>query len=270
MRPYSRKLLPRFGFGKNWRNFSHVIDCESIDVAARSLCDFLEVETLQGKRFIDVGCGSGLFSAAAARLGAESVYAFDYDVDSVATAEQVLSEHAPKNDWIVEHGDVLDEAYIASLGRADVVYSWGVLHHTGSMWRAIENTLSLVSDNGVLYLALYNDQGIFTRFWWYVKLAYNRLPAFLRPLLVFPYFLLSLPGAIFHHAIKPTATRHRRGMKLWFDSVDWIGGFPFEAANPGAVEIFCRDHGFTMRKVIATRGLGCNEYLLRRIPSAET
>lgn len=269
MKPVDKKIPPRFGFGKNWRNFSQVIDNESINVAERSLCDFLDVETLRGKRFIDVGCGSGLFSAAAARLDAESVLAFDYDADSVATAKQVLSQYAQDKRWSVEHGDALDTEYMASLLPADVVYSWGVLHHTGSMWEAIENALSLVSEDGVLYLALYNDQGIVTRFWWHVKFYYNRLPAFLRPLLVLPYFLLSLPGALFHHMVTPTNTRHRRGMRLWYDSVDWIGGFPFEAASPQSVAKFCRSRGFTVSKAITTRGLGCNEYLLRRIPSAE-
>ena len=53
----------------------------------------------------------------------------------------------------------MDAAYIAKLSKADIVYSCGVLHYTGSMWLAIENSINRVDKNGDGYflVAIYND-----------------------------------------------------------------------------------------------------------------
>ena len=68
----------RFAFGKNWQSFLSELDEDRIDQAVISLRQLLGLETLEGKRFMDLGCGSGLFSLAAQRLGAE-VISIDYD-----------------------------------------------------------------------------------------------------------------------------------------------------------------------------------------------
>lgn len=83
-------------------------------------------------------------------------------------------------DWMVEQGSVLDEAYLRSLGAFDIVYSWGVLHHTGAMWKALENALIPVAPGGQLFIAIYNDQGTHSRRWRAVKRFYNRTPPAVR------------------------------------------------------------------------------------------
>src|ERR1044072_5239228 len=99
----------------------------------------LEVDNLLGKKFLDVGSGSGLFSLAARRLGAQ-VHSFDYDPQSVACTGELRRRYFPDDlHWVVQQGSVLDQGYLASLGSFDVVYAWGVLHHTGAMWRALDN-----------------------------------------------------------------------------------------------------------------------------------
>ena len=144
----------RFQFGKNWTRFLGVLDEDRIREAERSLCEMLGVARLDGKTFIDVGSGSGLFSLAAYRLGA-SVYSFDYDPQSVATTLELRRRYAPGDArWQVENGSVLDSEYVTSLGQFDVAYSWGVLHHTGDMWRAMDNVVSLVGPGGHLFIAL--------------------------------------------------------------------------------------------------------------------
>ena len=143
----------RFEFGRNWSNFLKVVDEEKIDQAVASLRRLLGVETLSGSTFLDVGSGSGLFSLAAYRLGAR-VRSFDYDAQSVACTMEMRRRFASAAaDWTVERGSVLDQAYLTSLGKSDYVYSWGVLHHTVSMWTALENVGSLVAPGGTLAIA---------------------------------------------------------------------------------------------------------------------
>src|SRR4051812_49312550 len=132
----------------------------------------LGVTTLAGQRFLDVGSGSGLFSLAARRLGA-SVHSFDYDPQSVACTAQLKKRFfATDGSWKVERGSALDPVYLKSLGEFDIVYSWGVLHHTGQMWKALDLVGGPVKKGGKLFIALYNDQGWRSRFWWRVKKTY--------------------------------------------------------------------------------------------------
>lgn len=131
-------LGERFKFGENWSRFLKVLDGERILQAERSLKQMLEVEDLAGKSFLDTGSRRGLFSLAACRMGTR-VHSFDYDPQSVATTRELRCRYFPEDaDWTVEAGSVPDEGYVASLGRFDVVYSWGLLHHTeviGGGWR---------------------------------------------------------------------------------------------------------------------------------------
>ncbi len=170
----------RFEFGKNWTRFLAALDDGRIARAEDSLRGMLETTDLKGKSFLDIGSGSGLFSLAARRLGAR-VHSFDYDPDSVACARELRREYFPGDqEWTIEEGSALDQNYIKSLGHFDVVYSWGVLHHTGEMWRALENAALPVAPCGRLFLAIYNDMGSQSARWRWVKKTYNHLPRLLK------------------------------------------------------------------------------------------
>lgn len=262
----------RFAFGRNWQNFLRGLTEARIEAAEASLRDYLEVDALQGITFLDVGSGSGLLSLAARRLGAR-VHSFDYDPDSVACTRELRGRYYPDDpDWRVEQGSVLDEAYVSSLGTADIVYSWGVLHHTGAMWRALDHACSLVAPGGKLFIAIYNDQGGASRRWGTIKRLYNRSPAPGRMLMlvgVKAYFLARGFGAWLlgrrGSARTRTAARERRGMDRWHDLVDWVGGYPFEVARPEEVFDFCRARGFTLLRLrTCAGGLGCNQFVFRR------
>jgi 2-polyprenyl-3-methyl-5-hydroxy-6-metoxy-1,4-benzoquinol methylase len=261
----------RFRFGANWAAFLRVLDDERIAEAERSLMADLGVDRFDGLSFLDVGSGSGLFSLAARRLGAR-VHSFDYDPDSVACTQELRSRYFPDDDlWTVELGSILDRAYIATLAQHDIVYSWGVLHHTGAMWEALENVAGLVRAGGTLTIAIYNDQGMISGAWRSVKRMYCN-SIFARVLIIgifIPYFVLRGIAADLLRGQNPL-TRFRRyrtdrGMSVLHDWLDWLGGYPFEVAKPEAVFEFFRDRGFEMR-AMTTRGggLGCNIFTFLR------
>jgi len=259
---------PRFEFGENWARFLTHLNDERIAVAEASLCEWLSVTNLSGLRFLDVGSGSGLFSLAARRLGAR-VHSFDYDSRSVACTNEVRRRYSGDDgDWIVERGDALDEAWLTKLGRFDVVYAWGVLHHTGNMWRALDLVVPLLAPQGKLFIAIYNDQGRKSRAWRLVKRAYNALPGLAKLLLLIPSMMAVWGPAIARDLVigKPFDTlrtyARRRGMSPWQDLVDWVGGFPFEVARPEEVFDFLRDRGLVLTKLATCAGaLGCNQFV---------
>jgi 2-polyprenyl-6-hydroxyphenyl methylase/3-demethylubiquinone-9 3-methyltransferase len=262
---------PRFRFGANWASFSNALDGERIGVARTSLS--ARLGDIAGLSFLDAGCGSGLFSLAAVQLGATRVLSFDFDVDSVRTTAAVRQRFAPEaaGQWQVERGDLLDRSFVEALGRWDIVYSWGVLHHTGDMIEGWHNIAGLVASGGRLFVSIYNDQGFFSRVWLRVKRGYHRVPPALRT----PYVILVMAP---REAISAVLSGPRayvrgwrqykinRGMSRWHDLVDWVGGYPFEVAKPEAVCEFFRAHGFHLEWMQTVGGgLGCNQFVFRRV-----
>src|SRR5580698_3733321 len=261
----------RFAFGENWWRFLSVLDENRILSAEASLRRMLEVQDLRGKTFLDLGCGSGLFSLAARRLGAR-VHCFDYDPQSVACALELRRRYFPLDpDWRIEEGSALDRNYLSSLGSFEVVYSWGVLHHTGAMWEALENAAGLVAPGGKLFIAIYNDQGNISNRWRAIKRAYNGLPGSLRflvtiPVLVHLYWRRTLKDFLHGRPFESWRNEGKeRGMSPWWDLIDWVGGLPFEVAKPESILDFYLDRGFTLRRLSTCGGsLGCNEYVFTR------
>lgn len=266
----------RFAFGRNWQSFLNVLDEVRIAAAQASLQQLLGVSTLEGRRFLDIGCGSGLSSLVARRLGAR-VHSFDYDRQSVACTATLRQRYFPQDaDWTVEQGSALDQGYLTSLGQADVVYSWGVLHHTGTMWQAVGNVLPLVAPGGTLALALYNYQGPATKIWTAVKRLYVSSPwpaQMLLAALVCSYFEWWHMVDRVIHLKTPLpfadwrAYKAQRGMSRWHDYVDWAGGYPFETATPDHLFEFVHSKGFELVQLKTMRaGLGCNEFTFIKKP----
>jgi 2-polyprenyl-6-hydroxyphenyl methylase/3-demethylubiquinone-9 3-methyltransferase len=262
----------RFEFGKNWMWFLETLDDDKIEEAVKSLRDMLETDSLSGKSFLDIGSGSGLFSLAARRLGAR-VYSFDYDPNSVGCTEELKHRYfADDGQWTIEAGSALDSNYLASLGKFDVVYSWGVLHHTGDMWTALANAEMPVAGGGKLFIAIYNDQGTASRRWTKVQKLYNQLPRGLRFLVLWPSFwvLNWRPLVKDFLRLKPFKTirdygKNQRGMSFWQDLVDWVGGYPREVATPEQIFDFYRQRGFFLCRLRTCGGsIGCNQFVFQK------
>lgn len=264
----------RFRFGKNWQRFLSVFNEERLALATQTLQAMLGVETLEGKTFLDIGCGSGLFSLGARRLGAR-VHSFDFDPDSVACAEQLRKRFFPDDgdgQWRIHQGSVLDEKMIGELGPFDVVYSWGVLHHTGSMWKALDHAASRVADGGLFYIAIYNDQGLISRIWWWIKRLYCA-SIFFRILLIPVFFTLFFFAGLAIDLASFTNPARRfldhpkkhRGMSLTHDWLDWLGGFPYEVARPDVIIDHFHAQGFSLCKLKSPAiGFGNYEYVFQK------
>lgn len=260
----------RFGFGKNWARFLTYLNEARILEAEKSLQEKLGVATLEGKIFLDIGSGSGVFSLAAHRLGA-TVYSFDYDKDSVGCTQYLKNQYGKSlPSWTVEQGSVLDTEFLKRFDQADVVYSWGVLHHTGNMYQAFENVAPLVKQNGRLFISIYNDQGGASQRWLWMKRQYNSSGAVRR--LIFTIYTMFRQWTLTF--VKDTLKsgnplrswwaygQNNRGMSAWHDVVDWAGGYPFEVAKPEEVFDCFKSKGFELDRIkTCAGGVGCNEFV---------
>ena len=260
----------RFGFGKNWADFIEArLSEEIIADSQRHLAEMLRVEDLAGKVFLDIGCGSGIHSLAALRLGASRVISFDYDADSVSTTEKVRAFAGSPANWEVRQGSVLDGGFMQTLPPADIVYSWGVLHHTGAMWPAVRNAALPLKPDGVFYIALYSSDNYVdppAAHWLRLKQRYNGASRLGKWAMEWRY-------ALRHHILPALAAGRNplallrqygsRGMTYWTDVRDWLGGWPMDFASLAET----RDFGageLGLALVNLKTGEGCTEYVFAR------
>lgn len=246
-----------FAFGKNWERFIRGnFTEERVSIAQKHLLGFLGVNSLQDAAFIDIGSGSGIHSLAACKAGAKRIVSFDYDQQSVATTRKIHEMHGSPPSWVVLEGSILDKAFIAKLEPADVVYSWGVLHHTGNLWQAMENAASLVQEGGLFYIAVY-EKTRKTPYWIRIKKFYNRSPWLIKKIMEIGYVWWGLFRQPSISKIRASLQYIRtyqksRGMEFWTDVKDWLGGWPYEPATQAEVCDFCtRKLGLVLVRVQA-------------------
>lgn len=249
-----------FAFGENWRSFAGLIDDQRIVESDAGIARIFPGKELEGARVLDIGCGSGLPALSLLRAGASHVTCIDLDPSSVAAATETLSRHAPSSAWSTEQRSVFDVS-----GSYDVVYSWGVLHHTGDMRRAIVHASSLVIPNGILAIAIYAKTPLCGP-WRMFKRAYSqwqspRQQGAQRIYSIVMAALYSVTGR------KPKSVGER-GMDTSHDIHDWLGGYPYESASLYDIQAFLP--GWTLTRhnkrynplTLGLLGSGCDEYVL--------
>jgi 2-polyprenyl-6-hydroxyphenyl methylase/3-demethylubiquinone-9 3-methyltransferase len=257
-----------FAFGKNWASYATLIGDPQIEEAIKGLLKLIPAEDFQQRSFLDIGCGSGLHALAASRLGVARITAVDIDADSVATARHVLTGRNLATPWHTEQISVfnLDPG---QLGTFDIVYSWGVLHHTGSMWEAVAKAAAMVAPNGLLAIAIYRKTRM-DAFWKIEKRLYAHAPGLIQALVRTIYVALYrlAKGGAFRDFVKHY--RSSRGMDFYHDVHDWLGGYPYETALAPEIDTYLGRLGFRAERIFArplTNGIlgsGCDEYVYRR------
>ena len=260
-----------FSFGKNWQNFLKTVTPAKLEIAKKSIIDFTGTANFNEKSVIDIGSGSGIFSHCIHEMGCEKLVSVDVDPFSVKCTEFMHTQASEPNNWEVLHESILNKKFIENSDRYDLVYSWGVLHHTGAMWDAISNAAQLVKPNGIFYIALYNKvTGVFgSKFWLRLKLMHNRFPLIgkyvMEPIYMFTFFTTSILKG--RNPIKIIRDyNEKRGMNWRRDITDWFGGYPYEYASIEEVFTFMKTNfpTYTLNNIKSTNGLGNNWFLFKR------
>ncbi len=258
----------QFDFGRNWQDYSlRVLDEGRLADARRSLEELIGAERIRGRRFLDIGSGTGMFAIAASQLGAHEVVGLDINPLCIEVAQGNAFRFC--RDTVVPRfaaGSVLDQDRFATLGRFDEVYAWGSLHHTGNMYRAIEIAAGAVAPGGLFVIAIYNRH-FTSRIWRAIKWFYNHLPSFGRRIMAYIFAVVIFLAKLAITWRNPL--RKRRGMSFMVDVVDWIGGYPYEYASRAEIEPFVTRLGFSLEKFVpAPVPTGCNEFVFCKMSNA--
>ena len=247
----------RFEFGQNWHDFIQKnFDAEKVRISKCHILQFMGRSNLEGLTVLDIGCGSGLHSMAMLDAGATRVDGFDYDADSVRASKFVQAQASNPANWTAEQGSVLDDAYVVKLPLYDLVYSWGVLHHTGDVWHAVRNAASRVKPGGLFYIALYSadvQKDPTPEFWLDVKRKYVASGWLWRRLMdgwyVWRFQMNKDPRNLPLFLRRMREHKKNRGMNIFTDIRDWLGGWPMQFVYDKEATDFVEKLGFKLEKI---------------------
>ncbi|NQV31561.1 MAG: class I SAM-dependent methyltransferase [Phycisphaeraceae bacterium] len=250
-----------FSFGENWKDYLTTVSEEDITCSKRDIQEWLGTDFVAEKEIIDIGSGSGIHSLSFYMLGAKTLDSFDYDEHSVEATKTLWTQSKSPKHWRVSHGSILDDDYVMSLKKYDLVYSWGVLHHTGSMWKALENAFGRVKPGGKIWISLYTKGPHYAEDL-ALKRKYNMASSCGKQWMVKIRIIRKMFSRLFRFKNPLAWNKNRgRGMNVYHDIVDWLGGLPYEVASPDEVLAFGRKQGFVLEKIKVKREGGCSIYL---------
>jgi SAM-dependent methyltransferase len=257
-----------FNFGENWQEFSKTsLDAAKLEMAVDSLDELIGREKIKDKIFLDIGCGSGIFAIAASLSGAKKVIGIDISKESITASISNKSRFAPTNSIDFFHKSVFDDD-ISSLGKFDIVYSWGVLHHTGNMYKAIDLASEFTAPGALFVIAIYNrhwSSGV----WKIIKRFYNIMPKIIQPIMAWLFYFIIALAKLLVTCKNPF--KKKRGMSFYHDVIDWLGGYPYEYANKDEIINYVENKGFKCVKFVKPAvPTGCNEFVFSKIGASQS
>jgi 2-polyprenyl-6-hydroxyphenyl methylase/3-demethylubiquinone-9 3-methyltransferase len=251
-----------FSFGENWVNFvNNNLTDEVIKSSEKDINEWLNVK---GKTIIDIGCGSGLSSLIFSKKKAKKIFSFDYDIQSVNAAKLLKDKLTSDDNWTIEQGSILDKDYVKSLGKFDIVFSWGVLHHTSNMWQAIENAVSLCNNTGQVMITLYSNVIGFENDL-AGKIKYNNSDILSKKKMIADFVMLVKQNASNNTEIVNWNTPSKRGMNKYNDIIDWLGGYPYEVCTTTQITEYMSIHGFRLLKKLDDPNKAVHEWLFQKL-----
>jgi 2-polyprenyl-6-hydroxyphenyl methylase/3-demethylubiquinone-9 3-methyltransferase len=255
-----------FSFGRNWKDYLKTAGKEEVERAKADIDEWLGANYVSGRTVLDIGSGSGIHSLAFHLLGAKMVCSFDYDAHSVEATKLLWEKEGKPENWVVSHGSIVDENCITSLGKGfDIVYAWGVLHHTGAMWEAIDNSISLVKPGGTLWISLYAKGPRHSRDL-ALKQRYNSASPLGKKWMIYNRVGRVVLSRLGHFRNPFTWNEKKgRGMNVYHNIVDWLGGLPYEVASEDEVVRACRKKGLILERIKVKREGGCSIYVFRNL-----
>lgn len=250
-----------FSFGENWQDYIKTVSGGELDRAKNDIEKWLGPDSISGKTIVDIGCGSGIHSLAFYSLGAKEICSFDFDQLSVQATKTLWEKEGSPSKWKILHRSILDDEYIKSLGKFDIVYSWGVLHHTGSMWNALDKSISLIKTGGIFWVSLYVGGSRYLEDL-ELKKKYNASSRWGKRLMIYKWIVQLMLSRLRHFQNPFSWNENKeRGMNVYHDIVDWLGGLPYEVASEDEVLRFARKYGLILEGIKVKSEGACSIYM---------
>jgi SAM-dependent methyltransferase len=252
-----------FEFGKNWQSYSKKsLTPARIEQSRRAFRDLVANIDIRDKKFIDIGFGQGLSLIAAAEMGAQ-VLGIDVDKDNLEALRTVQQSIGYPKTIEARIASILDDRFVDEYrGRCDIVHSWGVLHHTGNLMRAMKNACSLVAEEGYFICAIYNRHWS-SPAWKIIKWSYNCLPRPLQRAMIAIFYPVIYAAKLL--VTREDPNKKDRGMDFLHDVVDWVGGYPYEYASIEEMRNYvCRQGFISLWMRPAQVPTGCNEFVFQK------
>lgn len=259
----------QFDFGENWVQFTErALTREKVKQAKNDFIRLTSGINLDNIYFLDVGFGQGLSLLIAKQLGCK-VLGCEINPKCIISLNKTMM-HFPSiktKEIPIVLGSILEKRILTKLKKRSeqgygIVHSWGVLHHTGNMKLAIENVSSLVQKNGYLILAIYNKHWS-SPMWKIIKKIYGGSPFVIKKTIIYLLYPFILVAKII--VLRKNPFEKNRGMDFYYDTIDWIGGYPYEYASVEEISNLVNTFGFKLIRIIHTQvPTGCNQYVFQK------